>query len=301
MPSKRFKMKILLTGATGFVGNCLAKYFSSNSICYDVLVRAGSDISRLPFIDSSKIHVHDGTIECALGLFNNLKFDTVIHCGGLVLPSHAPEQLDDLIKSNILFSTQLLEAICTNADKTVKFINVSSYLAYDINKKHNSNTLYGLTKVATSILASYYDNKYNIRMTTLNLGAVYGKGDFRPRLLNILKDASETGKTLKMSPGYQKLDLIHIDDVIAAFVAALELLSSKDEPLKSDYWVTTRQQFSLREIVALYEKVSNRMINIDWNGEYRNSEVMNPYSGSDFLENWNPTISLTEGLIRDYI
>ena len=98
-------MRLLITGSTGFIGNRLAKYFHDKGYEVHLVIRKNSPRDRINFISEHFIHIHDGSSSSLLQLFDNYKFDAIVHCAGLVLPSHSINELEGLIKSNILFSS----------------------------------------------------------------------------------------------------------------------------------------------------------------------------------------------------
>ena len=59
------------------------------------------------------------------------------------------------------------------------------------------------------------------------LSDTFGPDDIRPKIFNLWKRISETGESIDMSLGEQLIDVTYIEDVIAAFVRLLELLSDE--------------------------------------------------------------------------
>ena len=57
------------------------------------------------------------------------------------------------------------------------------------------------------------------------LSDTFGPDGIRPKIFNLWKRISETGESIDMSLGEQLIDVTYIEDVIAAFVRLLELVS----------------------------------------------------------------------------
>lgn len=102
-----------------------------------------------------------------------------------------------------------------------------------------------------------------------------------------------------MSPGEQLIDLVHIDDVISAYTIAAERLISKGVQLHEIYAVSSGELVSLKALVKIYEEAIHVKLPIQWGGRpYREREVMTPWSLGKTLPNWEPKISLREGILR---
>ena len=100
------------------------------------------------------------------------------------------------------------------------------------------------------------------------------------------------------SPGEQLLDLVYVDDVIAAYLQAAELLAGLPSGLAASYHVRSGRLLSLRQIVDIFQTVTQREIAIEWGSRpYRKGEVMNPWPGP-MLPSWSAQVTLEEGIRR---
>jgi nucleoside-diphosphate-sugar epimerase len=100
-----------------------------------------------------------------------------------------------------------------------------------------------------------------------------------------------------MSPGDQLIDIVHINDVVAAFLNALKRMQSKIDTKHEHFAVSSQKLISLKKLVSIYEEVHGVILNINWGGRaYRDREVMVPWGGGKKLPNWSPKIGIREGL-----
>lgn len=270
-------MNILITGATGFVGKHLVGKLKDKHELH-VLVRPGSVFHDLEI--SNVFEFSDNTKE--LGEYmKNHKIDGVIHLASLYISEHKSEQIKDIVLSNIYLGTTLLEA-CSIAG-TKWFLNTGSiwqnFNSPDYSDEYHPVNLYAASKQAFMTMAQYYVETCNIRFCTLKLCDTYGPNDTRRKIYALFEQIAKSGDSLDMSPGEQKLDIVHIDHVVDCFELLADYLNEGRE-LRNEYVVTSGKQLTLKELASLYEEENKVKLNINWGGrQYRKREVMKPYIG----------------------
>jgi nucleoside-diphosphate-sugar epimerase len=288
--------RALVTGATGFVGSHLVRGLLEAGWDVSVIVRERSKLDMLSdAYQRITVYKYKGDINQLTEAMIEYKPSVVFHVASLFLSSHKPEQINALIESNILFGTQLLEAMVA-AD--VKYlINTSTSWEHYENKEYSPVNLYAATKRAFQDIMQFYIEAKGIKAITLKLFDTYGADDPRPKLLNLLMCIAETGEKLAMSPGEQEIDLVHIDDVIQAYLIAAQRLLDGDVVSHEIYGVGTGQPLTLKELTAMIEKKTGKTLNIKWGGRpYREREVMNLPQKLKPLAGWKPTIFLPQYL-----
>ena len=71
-----------------------------------------------------KIHQHDGTTSSMINIIKDAQLDVVFHLASLFLAQHTSEDIEKFVQSNLLFGTQLVEAMTlqsvTKTSETVK-------------------------------------------------------------------------------------------------------------------------------------------------------------------------------------
>ena len=288
-------MRVLVTGATGFVGGHLVKRLLKERHEVHVLVRPTTDLALFgDDLDRIVSHRHDGTTEGMVELVRNAKPDTVMHLASLVLVEHQPGDVDDLIASNVLLSTQLAEAMAANEVQLL--INVGTSWQHHEDGDYNPVNLYAATKQAYRSILRYYIETFRLMVINIELFDTYGPNDQRGKLFALLDRLRTSGDTLAMSPGDQQLDPVYIDDVSEAFIAALKRLRSDVVQDEETYSVRSQNPIKLKDLVKIYEDVAGSILKIEWGGRpYRAREVMAPWSRGETLPGWSSTITLQEG------
>lgn len=289
-------MKIFLTGATGFIGSQLAKRLILEGHDLAIAVRQDSKLEVLQnLLPQIQVHVYDGSYASIFAALKTAKSELVCHISSLFLAQHKQEDIPRLIESNINFPVQLLEAM--NQLGINQLINTGTSWQHFNNETYNPVNLYAATKQAFESLLAFYVEAQGLKAITLKLFDTYGPGDARPKLFSQLRKAADSGETLHMSLGEQLLDLVHIDDVLAAYLLAIKRLSKVKN--SESYAVSSLNKISLRELVKLYIEIVNRNVNVEWGSKpYRPREVFLPWSNFTLIPGWVAKVSLQEGIIK---
>jgi nucleoside-diphosphate-sugar epimerase len=217
----------------------------------------------------------------------------VFHLASLFLAQHQPQDVDALILSNVLFSTQLAEAMVANGVRHM--VNTGTSWQHFDNQDYNPVNLYAATKQAFEDILAYYADAGMLKVVTLALFDTYGPNDPRRKLVALLRDLARTGQALAMSPGEQLIDLVHIDDVVDAFLLAAQRLPSQPTAY-ARYGVSSGAPMTLRAFVGVFERVAGTSLAIEWGGRpYRPREVMTPWQ-APAMEGWQARIRLEDGL-----
>lgn len=290
------KKVALVNGATGFVGSHLAKRIVSEGWDTHIIVRQQSILDSVSGIrEKLTIHEHDGTTDGMLDILNKSNPLIIFHLASLFLVQHQSKDIESLIKSNILFGTQLVEAMVKKG--VYNLVNTGTSWQHYNNEDYNPVNLYAATKQAFEAILKFYLETTPLKVITLKLFDTYGPNDPRPKLFNLLKKVAEEQTPLAMSPGEQIIDLVYIDDVIDAFIVAAERLINSKVVNHEDYAVSSGKPIRLRELVEIYEDVVGKELPIEWGGRvYRDREVMVPWNYGKRLNGWSPKTLLPEGL-----
>jgi len=290
-------VRLLVTGASGFVGGHVLRGLADDGHLMAVVVRRGSDASRID--GRAEILVHDGSTAGLHDLVDGFRPDAALHLASRFVAQHQPEDIDALIEANLRFGCQLLDAMSRCEVGALVDFGTSwqhFHTAPEAPDAYHPVSLYAATKQAFQDLVRFYAEARGLCALTLKLSDTYGPGDTRAKLIALLDRISASGETLAMSPGEQAFNLAHVDDVVGAVRVALERVLAAAPGSVESYAVRGEEQLSLRDFVQLYSEVTGRTVNIAW-GErpYRDREVMQPWLGP-LLPGWRQQIPLRQGL-----
>lgn len=287
--------RTLVTGATGYIGSNLAKRLVSEGWDVHVVVRPNSRLDAIDTIRPSiTLHEHDGTTHGMIRIVRDAQPEMIFHLASLFLAQHRSEDVESLVTSNLLFSTQLAEAMAMNQVKHL--INTSTSWQHHENAEYNPVNLYAAIKQAFEDILAYYIDVHGLSVITLALFDTYGPNDTRPKLISLLWKTALSQEPLAMSPGEQMIDLVHIDDVVDAFIiGATQLRQQSHGHMR--YGISSGMQLRLIDLVTAFEQATGLRLPIVWGGRpYRSREVMIPWTNYMTLPGWQPKVLFAKGI-----
>lgn len=217
------RQRILITGANGFVGAAAAHKALHDGHEVIALVRR-SDAPRLAGIrDRIAIHAVDlSDTTAAAALVQSLAPGTIVHSAWEGVGG--PLRAGDIQLDNIRTTVALVDAAVAAGAR--KFVGIGSQAEYGRYDRRIVETdlprptlLYGAAKLAAYHLADQRCREAGLDFAWLRLFSVFGPGDNPNWLIPSVATALLRGETPKCTPGTQKWDYLHIDDVARAVVA----------------------------------------------------------------------------------
>jgi dTDP-6-deoxy-L-talose 4-dehydrogenase (NAD+) len=211
-------MRILITGATGFIGKALTNHFILNG--HEVFALVRGDITELQKFCPGVNIICGSLSSITTNDIDSYKIERLIHLAWenvskVILDSHCyhisiqKEFLDKVIKSKI--SKVVISGSCFEYGKIDGKIDVSV--------KPIPNTNYGRAKLELlNWLVMRWPEFRHISLSWMRIFYVFGDGQHQRSLYSQLKLAIIQNKTeFEMSRGYQIRDFIKLCDVVTDF------------------------------------------------------------------------------------
>ena len=235
-------MKVLLTGASGFVGSIVARKLLQKESEVFCLVRSTSNLRWIADLDINVIY---GSLDDKLSLKAALKdVDYVYHLAGVTKAN----DLEEYDRGNYWGTKNLIDTIVEEKLKLKRFMFTSSQAAFGsgdsltpIDENHTPEplTFYGESKLKAQKYVEQHFNK--IPSTILIPSAVYGPRD---------TDVLEFFKTVKMGiiprlQGKEKYaSMIHVNDLAEGIIAAVE----SENTIGQSYFMSNPKPYGWSEI-----------------------------------------------------
>jgi nucleoside-diphosphate-sugar epimerase len=291
-------MKILVTGAAGFVGRTLVSLLKRAGHEPFALVRPGTDVACL---DALKIPYYrdDGVAKLSEGLRPFVPFDGVIHLASFFVSAHNEGDVSHLIESNVLFPARVIDAAVNLGAHW--FIQTDTTWQHYNGKAYSPVDLYAATKQAFDSVIQFYRETAPVRFAALALSDTYGPNDTRPKLLNLWCKIAGTTQTMQMSSGLQRMELLYVDDIAEAFRLLAEHLGTGAAVPDWPYTLDTGRYPTLREVALIFEKVTGKRLPIEWGARpMRPREMMIPWHSGLSVPGWRPATTLEDGIAKVY-
>ena len=278
-------MKILLTGASGFLGSHLAKSFIESGYEVHALIRKTSNLRRLSaYEDKLKLHCIEDGIEKAFSV--NSPYKAVVHtatCYG-----RNGETEIEIFNANLKFPLELLERCAFFHTDT--FFNTDTVLYKYLNS-------YALSKKQFVEWGKQFASQDKIKFCNIKLEHMYGPGDDESKFTTyIINSCKNNVPVIKLTPGEQKRDFIYIDDVISAFQL---LLKSADLKRFDDFELGSGEAISIKSFIEAVHTVTESKSVLDFTAySYRDNEAMNSRANIKKLidKGWQLEVTLLDGI-----
>ncbi|MBM3853671.1 MAG: NAD-dependent epimerase/dehydratase family protein [Verrucomicrobia bacterium] len=233
-------MKVLVTGAAGFIGYHVARRLAESGRCevlgidnlseyYDVALKQAR-LARLEPLEGFRFLQADfAEAERFAGLVAHFRPDYVVHLGAQPGVRHSMEHPAAYTRSNLEGFAAVLEACRRTPPKHLVFASSSSVYGAGAQPpyREDDNTdrpisYYGATKKANELMAHSYALNHGLNLTGLRFFTVYGpwgRPDMAPTLF---ARAICAGAPLPLfNHGRNRRDFTYIDDIVDGVLKVL--------------------------------------------------------------------------------
>lgn len=215
-------MRVLLTGATGFVGLTLARRLVARGDAVRALVRPTSVTADL---EGLGVELCKGSVEDAASLSRAVEGnELVFHVAGAVKALHTR----DLFRVNAE-GTRLVAEACVDASSSPVLVHVSSLAASGPSSGKQPRTetdtpapvsAYGASKLQGERAVRALAATGNLQATIVRPPVVYGPRDLE--LVPQLAQMARLGLVLRMGFGAKRYSIVHVADLCDGLLAAAE-------------------------------------------------------------------------------
>ena len=239
-------MKVLVTGAAGFIGMHVSQILLArgDSVVgldnlndyYDVQLKLDRLARLTPHAGFRFVKMDVADREGIAKLFADEKFDRVVHLAAQAGVRYSLVNPHAYIDSNIVGFTNILEGCRHNAVQHLAYASSSSVYggntAMPFSEHHNIDhpvSLYAATKKANELMAHTYSHLFRLPTTGLRFFTVYGPWGRPDMALFLFTKAILAGEPIKVfNHGKMVRDFTYIDDIANGVVRVLDRPATVD-------------------------------------------------------------------------
>ncbi len=259
--------RVVVTGATGFVGANLTRRLLRDGHEVHLLVRPGHASWR---IDEIRADVQIHTVDFAdMGevarVVDRVRPEWVFHLAAYGAYS-SQSDLGLMAQTNVIGTMNVVQACLRSGFEA--FVNTGSSSEYGYKgyapaetEWLEPNSYYAVTKAAATLFCRYTAQAEGVHLPTLRLYSVYGPFEEPTRLMPSLIVPGLSGELPPLVDPDIARDYVYVEDVCDAFLFAAT--QSKQE-LGAIYNVGTGTQTSLRELIALARGILPISVKPQW-------------------------------------
>jgi CDP-paratose synthetase len=291
-------MKIVITGATGYVGqNLIPELIQTFPDVELMTVNLFVEEAHALFPYQQCKHVSTNELH----LIHEFNPHLVYHLATLSTSRNDEDIIHPMLEANIEFGVKLLHHLSFCSDLKL-FVNIGTFAEYRHGTQNISNSyLYSATKSAFRRFVEYYADLSGFKAIHLVPYSLYGGKDTAKKVIDYIRESLDAELPVNMSKGEQVLDFTHVKDLISFFLLIMKRFDRFLQfSIGEEFHIGTGTGTSVRDLAKMIEKVFGKKCNADWGGiPYRPLDTMYAVAPVDKnlkLLNWKTEISLKEGL-----
>jgi nucleoside-diphosphate-sugar epimerase len=279
--------KVLVTGATGFVGSLLVSR----------LLQSGREVVAVSRKQDRALDKRSPNLEWVsweqINPIMLADVSAIIHLATCYGRSEPPA---DVYRANVVAPLELAYAGATAGVRV--FVNTGSYFA-----KAGENYPYlpdyrASKRLFSEALQRLGQTTPGLRVVEMQLEHPYGPDDPADRFCAQVFDAFIQAKaTLECTAGEQVRDFIHVDDVVEAYLVVLEQTGLLDAWQRFE--VGTGEAHTLRSFIESVQRLSGRATQPNFGAlAYRPHEIMSSVANNASLRSlgWQPRYPMMQGI-----
>ncbi|MBK61750.1 MAG: protein CapI [Altererythrobacter sp.] len=321
-------MRMLVTGAAGFIGAAVAERLcargdevmgiDSLNDYYQVSLKEDR-VARVQAAAGSKFTFKKTDFsrwEDLSAALEGEEFDAIVHLGAQAGVRYSIENPRAYVEANLMGHLNLLEVARHRG--TGHMVYASSSSVYGGNDKlpfavedraEHPVSLYAATKKADELMSETYAHLYRVPLTGLRFFTVYGPWDRPDMALWLFTDAILSGRPIKVfNNGEMWRDFTFIDDIVSGVVACLDSPPADDGSEKAGgsvkphalYNIGNHRSEKLTRVIELIEQACGMKAKVELL-PMQAGDVEKTYADIDAIQRdvgYQPTTGIEQGIPR---
>jgi len=284
--------RILVTGATGFIGGHVAELLHHiGAEIHAVTRRVDSTTSYDTPVQwhHADLTDHGATVDAVA----EAQPDVIVHLASLVKGSRDPEQLVPMFAANTASAVHLLDAARANG---VQRVLLAGSLEEPDEPGQMAASPYALSKAAAHLYGDYYQATTGVEVVNLQIFMVYGPAQLdENKLIPYVIRSLQAGRAPSLSSGSRKVDWVYVGDVAEGIARCCAV----GDPPEYAVPLGTGSLATVRDVVEMLVEVSGSDLEPEFGGVADRAREVEKVADADTTHDmlgWVPKVTLTEGL-----
>jgi NAD dependent epimerase/dehydratase len=301
-------VKVLVTGADGFIGSHLTEMLLRKGYNVTALVQYNSfnSFGWLDHITSSNLHIISGDIRDPF-LCNEITqgIDIVFHLAALIAIPYSYLAPNSYVETNVGGTLNICNACKINQVSRVIHTSTSEvygtavYVPIDEKHPKQPQSPYSASKIGADMMAMSYFNAFNLPVTVARPFNTYGpRQSARAIIPTIISQIASGIKEIKLGDLSPTRDFNFVKDTCRGFIAIAE----SEKTIGKEVNIASNFEISMRETLDIIKSIMKsdvQFITDEQRLRPEKSEVFRLWGDNSLissLTNWYPEYNINSGL-----
>ncbi|HPV57696.1 MAG TPA: NAD-dependent 4,6-dehydratase LegB [Tenuifilaceae bacterium] len=302
-------MRILVTGADGFIGSHLTELLLEKGF----IVRALSQYNSFNYWGwledinpSSKLEVVTGDIRDPFFCETISKdVDIIFHLAALIAIPFSYKAPQSYVETNITGTLNICNAALNNSVKRVLVTSTSEvygtaqYVPIDEKHPKQPQSPYSASKIGADAMALSFYNSFKLPVTIVRPFNTYGpRQSARAIIPTIITQIASGVKEIKLGDVRPTRDFNYVKDTCSGFLA----IANESKTIGKEINIASNYEISMAETLNIIKEIMNSDVNFITDEQRirpENSEVFRLWGDNTLireLTGWQPKYNIREGL-----
>ncbi len=299
-------MKVLVTGATGFIGSHIVPQLADRGHDVFALERYVTSRYSLGSPRQAKTVFADlRDAHAVRGIIREIRPDAVIHTASISPVAYSYEHPQEVTEANFLATINLAEACLREVAHLGHFLFASTSETYGNGPNPKTedtiqqpNSPYAVSKLAAEKYLLYMRDAYHFPVTVLRPFNSYGRKNDTHFVVERTIVQMLRGSDVRLGDPNPVRDLMYVDDHVRAYLTCLDNRAAVGRVFN----FCTGRAVSIAELVHLISEQTGFKGDVHWNTIPKRpldiEVLLGDYAKARNELGWEPTMTLEEGLRR---